>query len=118
DMRGAIAAERAQASLAMLGRAQLALTLATSSAERDAAVHDITEASRHLDAAVDGVRQAAPAQARALLAEFGAEPLLALDLRLGEGTGAALAWPLVASVAAFLREMATFSGAGVSNASA
>ncbi|AZG16759.1 methyl-accepting chemotaxis protein [Cupriavidus pauculus] len=69
DMRGAIAAERAQASLAMLGRAQLALTLATSSAERDAAVHDITEASRHLDAAVDGVRQAAPAQARALLAE-------------------------------------------------
>lgn len=55
---------------------------------------------------------------RALLAEFGAEPLLALDLRLGEGTGAALAWPLVASAAAFLREMATFSGAGVSNASA
>ncbi|WP_441615881.1 nicotinate-nucleotide--dimethylbenzimidazole phosphoribosyltransferase [Cupriavidus sp. RAF12] len=55
---------------------------------------------------------------RALLAEFRAEPLLALDLRLGEGTGAALAWPLVASAAAFLREMATFSGAGVSTASA
>ncbi len=69
DMRGAIAAERAQASLAMLGRAQLALTLATSSAERDTASNDIAHASRQLDAAVDGVRQAAPAQARALLNE-------------------------------------------------
>ncbi|MNS96620.1 Nicotinate-nucleotide--dimethylbenzimidazole phosphoribosyltransferase [compost metagenome] len=54
---------------------------------------------------------------RALLQHFGAEPLLALDLRLGEGTGAALAWPLLASAAAFLNEMATFSGAGVSTAS-
>ncbi|WP_354682109.1 nicotinate-nucleotide--dimethylbenzimidazole phosphoribosyltransferase [Cupriavidus necator] len=54
---------------------------------------------------------------RALLEHFGAEPLLALELRLGEGTGAALAWPLVASAAAFLNEMATFSGAGVSTAS-
>lgn len=52
---------------------------------------------------------------KALLASFDAEPLLALDLRLGEGTGVALAWPLVASAVAFLREMATFSGAGVSN---
>lgn len=69
DMRGAIAAERAQASLAMLGRAQLALTLATSSAERDTAANDITQASKQLDAAVDDVRVAAPAQARALLAE-------------------------------------------------
>ena len=55
---------------------------------------------------------------RALLETFRAEPLLALDLRLGEGTGAALAWPLVNAAAAFLREMATFSGAGVSTASA
>ena len=69
DMRGAIAAERAQASLAMLGRAQLALTLATSSAERDTAANDIAQASKQLDAAVNDVRQAAPAQARALLAE-------------------------------------------------
>jgi len=55
---------------------------------------------------------------RELLARFGAEPLLALDLRLGEGTGAALAYPLLVSATAFLREMATFGGAGVSTASA
>ncbi|SDD51819.1 methyl-accepting chemotaxis sensory transducer [Cupriavidus sp. YR651] len=66
DMRGAISAERARASLATLGQSQLALTLATSSSERDTAANDIQEALRQLDQAVDGVRQAAPRQAEAL----------------------------------------------------
>ncbi len=49
-----------------------------------------------------------------LLDRMAARPLLALDMRLGEGTGALLAWPLVRAAAAMLREMASFESAGVS----
>lgn len=42
------------------------------------------------------------------------QPLFQLDLRLGEGTGAALAIPVVVAAAAILNEMATFADAGVS----
>jgi nicotinate-nucleotide--dimethylbenzimidazole phosphoribosyltransferase len=48
-----------------------------------------------------------------VLDELGVEPLLDLDLRLGEGSGAALAFPLVRAAAHILTDMATFAEAGV-----
>jgi nicotinate-nucleotide--dimethylbenzimidazole phosphoribosyltransferase len=50
----------------------------------------------------------------ALLKFIGLEPFLCLDMRLGEGTGAALAMPVLEASVKLLKEMATFSSAGVS----
>jgi nicotinate-nucleotide--dimethylbenzimidazole phosphoribosyltransferase len=61
-----------------------------------------------------GHRSSEPGHAVAL-ARLGLRPLVDLDLRLGEGTGAVLAWPLVEAAGALLREMATFDSAGVAH---
>ena len=49
-----------------------------------------------------------------MLQYLGVQALLDLGLRLGEGSGAALAWPLLTAACAMLREMASFESAGVS----
>jgi nicotinate-nucleotide--dimethylbenzimidazole phosphoribosyltransferase len=53
--------------------------------------------------------------AAAVLEELGLVPVLDLDLRLGEGTGACLALPIVEAAARLLAEMATFDSAGVTD---
>ena len=50
-----------------------------------------------------------------LLHYLEAEPLLQLKMRLGEGTGCALAFPLIKNAAAFLTDMASFESAAISN---
>lgn len=53
-----------------------------------------------------------------MLQYLGVQALLDMGLRLGEGSGAALAWPLLQSACTILREMASFASAGVSEKSA
>ena len=55
---------------------------------------------------------------RAALELLGLRPVFDLDLRLGEGTGAALAFHVIEAAARLLNEMATFADAGVSEKSA
>jgi len=64
-------------------------------------------------AMVAGHRSAEPG-ATVALAKLGLTPLVDLGLRLGEGTGALLALPIVASAVRVLHEVATFDSAGVS----
>src|SRR5579862_2984952 len=76
-------------------------------------------AGRLEPAAVDAMIAAhrSPEPGHALVLEaLGLEPLLDLRLRLGEGTGAALALPIVRSALVLLRDMASFADAGVTDA--
>ncbi len=63
---------------------------------------------------VSGHRSAEPG-ARIALEKLGLEPLLDLEMRLGEGTGGLLAVPLVQAAARTLGEMATFEEAGLAD---
>jgi nicotinate-nucleotide--dimethylbenzimidazole phosphoribosyltransferase len=63
---------------------------------------------------IGGHRSSEPGSAAALT-HLGIEPLLDLQMRLGEGSGATLAVPLVQAAAKILAEMATFDSAGVAD---
>jgi nicotinate-nucleotide--dimethylbenzimidazole phosphoribosyltransferase len=65
-----------------------------------------------IDYCVAGHRSAEPGHAVALKT-LGLQPLVDLDLRLGEGTGAVLAYPILTCAARALSEMATFESAGI-----
>ena len=53
---------------------------------------------------------------RVLLEYIGLKPILSLNMRLGEGTGAVLAMPIIESAMCLYNQMATFASAGVSEA--
>jgi nicotinate-nucleotide--dimethylbenzimidazole phosphoribosyltransferase len=65
-----------------------------------------------IDYCVAGHRSAETGHAVALKA-LGLQPLVDLDLRLGEGTGAVLAYPILTCAVRALSEMATFESAGI-----
>ncbi len=79
---------------------------ALAAVQRDPSVREVLVASH---------RSPEPGHA-VVLEALGLEPLLELDLRLGEGSGAALALPLLRASIAILAEMATFADAGVTDA--
>ena len=74
-------------------------------------------AALRIDPSIEGALVFAHRSAEAghdhVLDALDAQPLLNLGLRLGEGTGAILVWPLVQAAGALLRDMASFDSAGV-----
>jgi nicotinate-nucleotide--dimethylbenzimidazole phosphoribosyltransferase len=79
-----------------------------------AALAAVRLSPRAVDAMIAAHRSPEPGH-RLVLDALGLDPLLDLGLRLGEGSGAALALPIIAASVAVLTEMATFETAGVTD---
>ena len=120
DARGALREyggfEVAMMAGAMIGAARTgAVVLVDGFIAGAAALAAVETAPALRDYLVFAHRSAEPGH-RAVLEALGARPLLDLDMRLGEGTGALLAWPVLKCAAAMMSEMASFESAGVSGA--
>lgn len=99
----------------VLGAAALRIPVVLDGVTAGAAAVVAAEIAAQAPAAcVAGHRSAEPGHAAAL-DHLGLRPLVDLELRLGEGTGAVLALPLVAAAVRALRDVATFDAAGVTN---
>src|SRR5439155_230338 len=105
DFTAGPAMTRDQATAAVVTGAEIARDLAAAALAPDATA-----------ACFAGHRSAEPGHA-VTLSYLGLRPLVDLGLRLGEGTGAVLALPLVQSAARALRDVATFDSAGVAQKS-
>ena len=107
--------------IAMMAGAYLAAARSAHDDSRRRLHRDLGAAGRRMRSRADVLDYCVFAHAsneaghRRMLDYFDAAPLLQLDLRLGEGTGAALALPLLRAAVAFVDEMASFESAGVSN---
>jgi len=119
DPIGALAAigglEHAALAGFMLGAAALRVPVVLDGVIAGAAALVATAlAADSTTAMIAGHRSPEPGAARAL-AHLRLRPLIELDLRLGEGSGAGLSLGLVQSAVRILREVATFDGAGVTD---
>jgi nicotinate-nucleotide--dimethylbenzimidazole phosphoribosyltransferase len=101
----------------MLGAAALQLTIVVDGFISTAAAAVAAALAPNVrDYLIAGHRSQEPGH-EVLLNHLNLKPLLALDMRLGEGTGAVLAMPIIESAMAVYHEMATFASAGISGAS-
>lgn len=108
--------EMAMMAGAMVGAAQARRLVLVDGFIATAAAMLALEIAPEARGAMAFAHRSAEAGHAAMLDALGAEPLLDLGLRLGEGTGGLLAWPLVRAAAAMLTDMASFESAGVSGA--
>ncbi len=106
--------EIAMMSGAMIGAAQTGRVVMIDGFIATAAALCAIKLDPDCEAAFVYAHQSAEAGHKLILSALNAAPLLDLDMRLGEGTGALLAFPLVKAAAAMLRDMASFESAGVS----
>jgi len=123
-----VAAGRAEAASPLAVEAQHGMVVSSQRLASEIGAEILKEGGNAIDAAIAcalapearsymfaGHRSQEPGH-RILLERLTLRPILDLDMRLGEGTGAVLALPVIEAAVHIYTEMATFSSAGVSGA--